>query len=90
MFNDDRPATPGEAYDEWVQNAGSDHPDQEWILTDWDSWEHNPHYTGPPGPHPEDQHYDGEDCQQWGHGEPSDEELEELTKPTNPFDDVPF
>lgn len=49
----DRPATPAEAYREWVWNAGQDRPDQAWLLTDFDTWEPNPYYSGPPEPHPE-------------------------------------
>ena len=33
---------------------GEDRPDQEWILSPYDTWEKNPHYTGLPGRHPED------------------------------------
>jgi hypothetical protein len=33
-------------------------PDQEWVLTDRDVWHKNPFYTGEPGPHPEDDHYE--------------------------------
>jgi len=30
-------------------------PDQAWILSDFDTWEPNPHYNGPPNPrHPDD------------------------------------
>lgn len=39
---------------EYAQNYGKDHPNKEWILTDFDVWVRNPHYTGEPGPHPED------------------------------------
>ena len=35
-------------------------PDREWLLTDQDFWIRNPHYTGKPGRHPEDDHYDEE------------------------------
>lgn len=47
-------ATPGEAIAEFGFNAGMDHPDQAWLLHDWDVWVRNPHYAGPPVPHPED------------------------------------
>ena len=49
-----------EAVREWAFNFGSDHPDQEWLLSDLDTWEHNPHYRGPKGRHPEDYGYDDE------------------------------
>lgn len=57
MFRDieeDHLATPGEACREYVHNVGSERPDQAWILTDYDTWEPNPYYSGPPVPHPED------------------------------------
>ena len=48
-----------EAVREWVRNVGYDRPDQPWILSDYDSWEKNPFYRGPPVPHPEE--WDGEE-----------------------------
>ncbi len=30
----------------------------QWLLSDYDTWERNPHYSGPPQQHPED--YDPE------------------------------
>jgi hypothetical protein len=39
---------------EWVWAYGTEHPDQEWLNSPYDSWEKNPHYTGKPGHHPED------------------------------------
>jgi hypothetical protein len=36
-------------------------PDQEWILSPYDTWEKNPHFTGKPGRHPEDDFHDEED-----------------------------
>ena len=47
-------ATPAEACKEFARNVGADHPDRAWILTDFDTWERNPYYSGPPVPHPED------------------------------------
>jgi hypothetical protein len=47
-------ATPSEACREYAANYGADHPERAWILTDYDSWERNPHYHGPSVPHPED------------------------------------
>ena len=41
---------------EFARNAGQDRPDEEWLLTDRDTWERNPCYEGEPGPHPEDYH----------------------------------
>jgi hypothetical protein len=92
MMDDfDRPATQAEAYQEMVGNIGSDNPDNEWILTPYDTWERNPAYTGPRGPHPEDLGPD--DCYDIGglefREELSDEELEALTKPET-HDNIPF
>tara|TARA_Y100000389_G_scaffold122293_1_gene119652 strand:- start:367 stop:576 length:210 start_codon:yes stop_codon:yes gene_type:complete len=39
---------------EYAYNVGTLKPDVEWLLTDFDTWERNPHYQGKPGPHPED------------------------------------
>ena len=44
-FDEDRLATPTEACREYARNYGMDHPDEEWILTDFDTWEHNPFYN---------------------------------------------
>lgn len=36
--------------------------DQAWILSDFDTWERNPHYNGPPNPrHPEEDNRCGND-----------------------------
>lgn len=40
---------------EYARNVGMDNPDRAWILTDWDTWERNPFYQGPPVPHPEEE-----------------------------------
>jgi hypothetical protein len=47
-------ATNSEALAEFGHNAGMDHPEQEWLLSDWDVWVHNPFYQGKPGRHPEE------------------------------------
>lgn len=50
-----------EAHREMVQVFGSEKPDHEWILTDYDVWERNPFFTGVrTNGHPEDEHT--EDC----------------------------
>lgn len=58
------------SYDQWLPAAvaqyadayGADSPDQEWILSPYDSWERNPHFTGTPG-RPEDMDFDDSgDC----------------------------
>ena len=53
-YEEDRPATMQEAAQEYAANVGADHPDQEWICTQYDSWERNPFYQGLPGRHPEE------------------------------------
>jgi len=50
-------ATDGAAHAEYIFNAGMDNPDQEWILSPWDSWGRNPFYKGPATPHPEEDNY---------------------------------
>jgi hypothetical protein len=47
-------ATPADAIREYATNAGSQCPERAWLLTDYDVWVSNPHYTGPRVPHPED------------------------------------
>jgi len=49
-----------EAVREWSWNVGSDRPTQQWILSDYDTWERNPHYIGPDLGHPEDDDMAGE------------------------------
>ena len=63
MFNDDdygQLATPADAMREYADWVGSENPGRCWILTDYDVWMRNPHYTGPAVPHPEE--YDPEEC----------------------------
>lgn len=47
-----------EAIREWVWVVGKDHPDTQWLCSNYDSWELNPHYTGPDQGHPEDYDFD--------------------------------
>ncbi len=47
-------ATESEACAEYARNIGYEYPDQEWLITSWDTWERNPYFTGKPGRHPED------------------------------------
>lgn len=61
-----------EAVREWAFNYGYDHPDQQWLLSDLDTWERNPHYNGPDQGHPEDPPEDD-------FYEPSDEDLDFLS-----------
>ncbi len=51
-------ATPTEACREFARNVGHEFPDRPWILTDYDTWERNPFYQGPPARHPEDDQED--------------------------------
>ena len=51
-----------EAVREWVWNYGMDHPEQEWLLSDYDTWHHNPHYTGPATPRPDEEDWDVFHC----------------------------
>ena len=51
---DERQATPDDARREYAHNVGQMQPERAWVLTDWDTWERNPYYQGPPAPHPED------------------------------------
>jgi hypothetical protein len=78
------------ACQEYAQNIGSERPEQAWILTDYDTWVENPHYTGKPVPHPEsgDDGYEDD-------GQPSTyEEYQDLHGGDDwdhgQYDDVPF
>ena len=53
------PATTGQAISEWARNCGSDphRIGKQWLLTDYDTFVRNPHYTGPAQPHPDDADY---------------------------------
>lgn len=49
---------------EFARNAGAETPSAAWILAPSDTWMKNPHYHGPPVPHPEDdeaEYYDTAD-----------------------------
>jgi len=48
-----------EAVRQWAWNVGSDRPTEQWLLSDYDTWERNPHYVGPDLGHPE---FDEPDC----------------------------
>ena len=50
----DHMATPAEADREYATNVGAMNPQRAWILSDRDVWYHNPYYSGPPVPHPND------------------------------------
>lgn len=42
------------AVSDYAHVYGAEHPEREWILTPFDTWERNPYYTGKPGSHPDD------------------------------------
>jgi hypothetical protein len=50
-----------DAIREYIWNVGRDRPDQQWILSDYDTWHKNPFYIGPAQPHPEDNYYGNEE-----------------------------
>ena len=55
-------ATMTDAVREWAWNVGA-YPaniDRQWLLSDYDTWERNPHYTGPNQGHPDDP--DDDEC----------------------------
>lgn len=72
----DHVATPWEACAEFARNYGMDHPEQAWVLSDWDTWHANPFYTGPHVRHPED------DC--------DEEAAEFIPSPLAVDDEIPF
>lgn len=47
-----------EALYQYASAYGEDRPEAAWILSPFDTWERNPHYTGPEVPHPEDACWD--------------------------------
>ena len=42
-----------EADRQYAYAIGEQNPDWAWVLSDRDVWYPNPHYSGPPVPHPE-------------------------------------
>lgn len=50
-----------EAVREWAWIVGQDYPDRQWLLTDYDTWERNPHYRGQEQVHPEMQDFEGDE-----------------------------
>lgn len=47
MYEEDRIATPADACREYAYAVGGDHPSSPYILTDYDTFERNPFFTGP-------------------------------------------
>ena len=89
-----RMATPSEAVAEFGWNAGMDNPDKAWLLHDWDVWVKNPHYAGPPVPHPESDWegpYEEEGVEPPGFDDPkSPEGPVEFDPGADYDDDIPF
>ena len=60
MYDDPEEMTPLATYDdamrEFAANVGGydRNVNRQWILTEYDVWVRNPHYTGPAQRHPED------------------------------------
>ena len=75
---EERWATDDESMAECVVVVGGEVPEQEWLLDPRDVWVRNPYYTGAPGRHPEDDHYDEEA----GPAQPG--------APSAPLDDLDF
>jgi hypothetical protein len=48
---------------------GSHCPDAAWVVTDRDVWHPNPHYKGPPEPHPESGEWTDEELEAWRRAE---------------------
>jgi hypothetical protein len=46
-------ATMSEAVQQWAYVIGINRQYTQWLLSDYDSWERNPHYVGPDQGHPE-------------------------------------
>jgi hypothetical protein len=52
-FANSGPSSTQEMIREQVRYDGQFCPDTAWILSDFDTWERNPHYKGPEVPQPE-------------------------------------
>jgi hypothetical protein len=48
------------ALSQYAGSYGAVDVTREWILSPFDTWHLNPHYTGPRGRHPEDDDYEDE------------------------------
>lgn len=44
----------------WARHVGAERPQSPWLLHPGDVWVANPHYTGSPAPHPEDDPFEDE------------------------------
>ena len=83
---EDRVATVSEAVREWVWNVGQDYPDRQWLWSDYDTCEQNPHYKGPPQPYPGDGIEDEYDLAP----EADKPEWQQVYDPEPDFDEIPF
>lgn len=80
-----------EAVREWVWVHGAECPECEWISSPYDSWEKNPHYTGKPGRHPEDDYGDDDSLPEWANELPVDDPLDSVVAAYRADDDdIPF
>jgi hypothetical protein len=75
-------ATESDAEREYAYNFGMDNPNIAWVNTPRDSWEPNPHYTGPEEPHPEDDEA-YEDIPAWRAGRAEKRALLEVQRKAN-------
>ena len=56
-LRDEQASTPRELELDYADRAGALRPDVAWIVTPFDTVVANPHYAGPPVPHPDDDEY---------------------------------
>lgn len=56
MWGECEPPSIEQGIREWIWWVGQEprFKDCQWILSDYDTWEQNPHYRGPEQRHPED------------------------------------
>jgi hypothetical protein len=87
---EDHLATPAESVAEWAYNAGEEMPDRAWLLHDWDVWVANPHYSGPPVPHPEDYGPEGEEAPGFDSPKPPEWTGFDSQELDSDFDEIPF
>jgi len=78
------------ALNQYADAHGADRTDAAWILSPFDTWERNPHYAGPPQPHPEDD-YAGDDWTDEHEAQLYSEEFGAYVLPARDVDDeIPF
>jgi hypothetical protein len=86
-YDNDQMATPTDAVHEYVSYVGSTRPEAAWILSQYDTWEPNPYYSGPAEPHPED---DRDELREMLVDDIMRDIQEQADLPPVGFDDVPF